>query len=297
MKIIAGIDGGGTKTKVICQDLQGKIIAEEKFGAFNLNSIGETGLSDLLIQICDFLQKKGECVSICIGAAGVSNPQMKKMIDSAMEQSGIKKWKLIGDHEIAFWGALEGKEGVALIAGTGSICYGRNEEGKNIRVGGWGHLIGDEGSGYAIGRDALQAVTHLKDGYGEPTQLAELLNEQLSLNSRQKIIDYTYKNNKSYVAQISQLVEQAASQGDAVSIKILQDNAFSVSKQVIAAVRQLRVKTGEVALCGGLLENDTIYRKFVIREIEKGCPGFDCVAPKHSAAIGAVMMAKTLLEE
>lgn len=297
MKIIAGIDGGGTKTKVICQNLQGKTIAEEKFGAFNPNSIGEMELSNLLTQICDFLQKQGDCVSVCIGAAGVSNSRMNIMINSAMKQSGIKKWKLIGDHEIAFWGALEGKEGVALIAGTGSICYGRNEDGENIRVGGWGHLIGDEGSAYAIGRDALRAVTHLKDGYGEPTQLAELVKERLCLDSRQKLIDYIYKNDKSYVARVSRLVEQAATQGDTVAIKILHDNALSVSKQVEVVVKQLRMKKGEVALCGGLLENDTIYRKFVIQEIEKGCPGFECVAPKQNAAVGAAMMAKTLLEE
>ena len=108
MKIVAGIDGGGTKTKVICQDLQGQTIAEEKFGAFNLNSIGEEGFTALMKQICEFLQNKGECVSLCIGAAGVSNPQMRGLVEQAMNQAGIEKWELVGDHEIALWGALEG---------------------------------------------------------------------------------------------------------------------------------------------------------------------------------------------
>lgn len=88
MKIVAGIDGGGTKTKVICQDLQGQTIAEEKFGAFNLNSIGEEGFTALMKQICEFLQNKGECVSLCIGAAGVSNPQMRGLVEQAMNQAG-----------------------------------------------------------------------------------------------------------------------------------------------------------------------------------------------------------------
>lgn len=90
MKIVAGIDGGGTKTKVICQDLQGQTIAEEKFGAFNLNSIGEEGFTALMKQICEFLQNKGECVSLCIGAAGVSNPQMRGLVEQAMNQAGIE---------------------------------------------------------------------------------------------------------------------------------------------------------------------------------------------------------------
>ena len=137
MKIVAGIDGGGTKTKVICQDLQGQTIAEEKFGAFNLNSIGEEGFTALMKQICEFLQNKGECVSLCIGAAGVSNPQMRGLVEQAMNQAGIEKWELVGDHEIALWGALEGNPGVSLVAGTGSICCGRNAEGDSIRAGGW----------------------------------------------------------------------------------------------------------------------------------------------------------------
>lgn len=292
MKIVAGIDGGGTKTKVICQDLQGQTIAEEKFGAFNLNSIGKEGFTALMKQICEFLQNKGECVSLCIGAAGVSNPQMRGLVEQAMNQAGIEKWELVGDHEIALWGALEGNPGVSLVAGTGSICCGRNAEGDSIRAGGWGHLIGDEGSGYAIGRDVIKAVAHFWDGYGEPTSLAKLLAEQLQLDDRQKVITYVYKNDKSYVAQASRLAEQAAAQGDAVALQILQDNACQVSRQVAAVVKRLRMEQGEVALLGGLLENDTAYRKFVVAEIEKTCPGFTCVAPRQNAAVGAVMMAQ-----
>lgn len=198
----------------------------------------------------------------------------------------------MGDHEIALWGALEGNPGVSLVAGTGSICCGRNAEGDSIRAGGWGHLIGDEGSGYAIGRDVIKAVAHFWDGYGEPTSLAKLLAEQLQLDDRQKVITYVYKNDKSYVAQASRLAEQAAAQGDAVALQILQDNACQVSRQVAAVVKRLRMEQGEVALLGGLLENDTAYRKFVVAEIEKTCPGFTCVAPRQNAAVGAVMMAQ-----
>ena len=176
-------------------------------------------------------------------------------------------WELVGGHEIALWGALEGKPGISLVAGTGSICCGRNAEGDTLRAGGWGHLIGDEGSGYAIGRDVIKAVSHLWDGYGAPTCLAELL------------------------------AEQAAAGGDAVALQILQDNACQVSCQVAAVVNGFHMEQGEVALLGGLLENDTVYRKFVVEEIEKSCPGFRCVAPRQNAAVGAVMMAQNLLEK
>lgn len=297
MKIVAGVDGGGTKTKVICQDLQGQVIAEESLGAFNLNSIGEEGLTTRLKEICEFLQSQGACVSLCIGAAGVSNPRMQELVERVMEQADIKKWKLVGDDEIALWGALEGKTGIALVAGTGSICCGRNAKGENLHVGGWGHLIGDEGSGYAIGRDVIKAVTHFWDGYGEQTCLTDLLTEQLHLDDRQKIITYVYKNDKSHVAQLSRLAETAAARRDVVALHILQDNACQVSHQVAAVAKRLHLEKGEVALLGGLLENDTLYRKVVMEEIEKNCPGFTCVAPKQNAAMGAVMMAKAMLGE
>ncbi len=206
-------------------------------------------------------------------------------------------WELVGDHEIALWGALEGKPGISLVAGTGSICCGRNAEGDTLRAGGWGHLLGDEGSGYAIGRDVIKAVSHLWDGYGAPTCLAELLAEQFHLDDRQKVIAYVYKNDKSYVAQASRLAEQAVAGGDAVALQILQDNACQVSRQVAAVVNGLHMEQGEIALLGGLLENDTVYRKFVVAEIEKSCPGFRCVAPRQNAAVGAVMMAQNLLEK
>lgn len=294
MKIVAGIDGGGTKTKVICRDLQGQKVAEQKFGPFNLNSIGEEGFVALMVEICDFLQSKGQCDALCIGAAGVSNPQMRKLVEEAMESASIKNWKLVGDQEIALWGALEGKPGLSLVAGTGSICCGRNADGDSISAGGWGHLIGDEGSGYAIGRDVLVAVAHLWDGYGEQTCLADLLAKHLYLDDRQKIIAYVYKNDKSYVAQVSRLAEEAAAQGDTVAVKILQDNAYQVSKQVAAVAKRLHMEKGEVALLGGLLENETVYRKLVTQEIAKLCPGFTCVAPRQNAAVGAVMMAAVM---
>ena len=117
IQFIAGIDGGGTKTTVICQNLNGEILAEKRFGPFNINSIGEESFIALMSQICEFLNSIGECIVLYIGAAGVSNSQMQSLIELAMMKAGIEHWNLVGDHEIALWGALEGKPGMSLIAG------------------------------------------------------------------------------------------------------------------------------------------------------------------------------------
>ena len=231
---------------------------------------------------------------MCIGAAGVSNPRMGDLIAQAMETAGIARWKLVGDQEIALWGALEGSPGVSVVAGTGSICCGRNEAGDYITVGGWGHLIGDEGSGYAIGRDVLKAVTHYWDGYGEETGLVKAVIDTLHLEDRQKMIAYVYENSKSSVARAARIAEQEAANGDAVAKKILLKNAGDLAKQVKAVTARLSMQQGEIALLGGLLENDTIYRKSLVKEIQNTNPGFVCVTPKQNALTGAVLMAQTM---
>lgn len=295
MKFVAGIDGGGTKTSLVCRDLQGRTIAEQRFGAFNLNSIGERDFVELLKEIIRFLNSVGDCEALCIGAAGVSNDRMESLIEKSLKNTGIAKWKLVGDHEIALWGALEGRPGIAVVAGTGSICCGRNASGSRVRIGGWGHLLGDEGSGYAIGRDALKAVTHYWDGFGEKTSLVTAIEKELQLSERQEMIAYVYSNDKSSVAKVSRIVEAQAATGDSVALAVLKEQANQLSILAETVCRRLHMECGEVALLGGLLENDTIYRTYLVREIEKRCHGLVCVAPRQNAAAGAVMMAQEML--
>ena len=186
MDFIAGVDGGGTKTKVVCAAPEGRVLDTAIFGPFNLNSIGPERFSALLEQLCAYLNGLGRCRALCIGSAGISNGEMTRLVEEAMRRGGIENWKLVGDQVIALNGALSGEAGIALIAGTGSICFGKNEAGEYARSGGWGHLIGDEGSGYALGRDALAAVARAWDGWGEETLLTRLLAQKLELDDQKK---------------------------------------------------------------------------------------------------------------
>lgn len=293
MNFYAGIDGGGTKTKVVCVTEKGE--EAKLFGPFNLNSIGAERFSQLLREIGDYLSSIGSCQALCIGSAGVSNSTMVQMVTDAMNVCGIHNWKLVGDQEIALTGALDGAPGIALIAGTGSICFGRAEDGTTARSGGWGHLIGDEGSGYALGRDALAAVARAFDGYGEKTALTALLVSQLELSTQREIISYTYGGDKSRVAALSRLVEQAAREGDEVARSIIRKNAKEMAALVAAVEQRLHLGETQVAMLGGMLENDTMLRAEFKRVMAGLCPRITCVAPNHDAAEGAVMMAKAML--
>ncbi len=294
MNFLAGMDGGGTKTKLVCVTPDGQSLDTRIFGPFNLNSIGQERFTELLDEIGSYLASLGTCRALCIGSAGISNQVMVQLVSDAMSRWGIQNWKLVGDQEIALWGALDGQPGIALIAGTGSICFGRAADGTTARSGGWGHLIGDEGSGYALGRDALAAVAKSWDGYGPETRITSLLAEQLHLSTQREIISYVYGGDKSRVAALSRLVEQAAREQDAAALDIIRKNAAQMAQLVGAVAKRLRLATAQAAMLGGMLENDTLLRKAFQEEMAAAYPQISCVSPRHDAAAGAVMLAETI---
>lgn len=291
---VCGIDGGGTRTTAICCNLQGEEITRKVFGPFNLNSIGEQAFAELLDDIILFLKEVGNCRSLCMGAAGVNNLLMVQLVENAFAGTGIP-YRLMGDQEIAHTGAFDGEEGIILIAGTGSVCFGKNSMGKSAMAGGWGHLLGDEGSGYSLGRDALAAVARQFDGYGKPTVLADMIAGELGLDSPEKIVSYVYSNDKSAVALISRLLDKACLGRDPVAEEIIRHNAEGLVDIVLAVSRRLEMPSCNVALLGGLMEHPTCLRSEFIRLLQESNPNLKYREPLHSAAEGAVMEALKFL--
>lgn len=291
MNFYAGVDGGGTKTAVLCVDELGRPLAERTFGPFNINSIGAEGLRRVMNEILAFLNLQGDCISLCIGAAGNGNAALRDELSSVMSGSGIARWQLVGDYEIALAGALNGRTGLALVAGTGSVCSGRNGSGRLHRVGGWGHLIGDEGSGYTIGRDALKHLVNVRDGLEPPSALAKAVEEDFSLHSRNELVAFVYGRDKSAVASVSAAVLKEAELGDAAALSILRNNADSLGKLCRATAEELQLSAPEIALLGGLIDRSTVYRPMVIDAIHRLLPDAVCISPEHSPAVGAVLLA------
>lgn len=291
---VCGLDGGGTKTSAICCTLQGKEISRRVFGPFNLNSIGIQAFEEVLNDLITFLNETGNCRALCIGAAGITNSHISECVKGVLDKTGIP-YCLMGDFEIAHTGALDGKEGIILIAGTGSVCYGKNRDGRAAMAGGWGHLIGDAGSGYGIGRDALSAVARLYDGYGEPTVLKDMLAGEYGLDTPEKIVSYVYSYDKSAIAALSRLVDKAFSKGDSVATQIIRSNAESLAQIVKAVASRLGFSSCDVALLGGLMENKTPLKEELKRLMAEDAPCLHCISPLHSAAEGAVLEALSLL--
>ena len=290
---VCGVDGGGTKTTAICCSPDGKEIARRVFGPFNLNSIGTQAFESILNELVSFLDETGYCRALCIGAAGITNNRVSECAEAVLSKTRIP-YKLLGDFEIAHTGALDGNEGIILIAGTGSVCYGKNKDGKTAMAGGWGHLIGDAGSGYGIGRDALSAVARMYDGYGEPTILKDMIAREFCLDTQEKIVSHVYSNDKSAVAALSPLVEKACTSGDPVAMEIVRTNAEALVQLVKTVSSRLGLTSCKVALLGGLLENKTALKAEFVDQLHSST-NLHCVSPLHSAAEGAVLEALRLL--
>lgn len=220
--MIAGIDGGGTSAKFELRDERNQVIRRAKYGPFNVSSVGEEGIRKV---ICDIARdvSLAEITHFCIGCAGASYAGLKELILDEMQKHGFTgELKLCGDSEIALEGAITGVGGI-LIAGTGSVAFGKNAEGDTVRVGGWGHLIDDYGSGYSIGRDALAATVQTFDGRKQAEMLKNAVCKVTESETVRDILDYVYFSgrDKSATAAVAPSVLACAGEGDATSLEIL----------------------------------------------------------------------------
>ncbi len=287
MKIIAGIDGGGTKTTLICKALDSDEKTVFRYGSFNINSIGQDAFRNLLKNIVKDIEWTGDCQALCIGAAGVSNKEMKDTVDEVFGSSKIRKYSLVGDDAIAMEGALGGKPGVIVISGTGSIVQGKAKDGSKVRLGGWGHLLGDEGSAYGLARDAFVAITRMLDGLGPKTSIMK----DFGIQDRVDLISRVYGGDKSTIAAYAVFLEKSYISGDKVAKAIIEDNAKKLAASVLEVVKRLELGKTKVAMLGGLLDHETIFRSELVKCITAGSKDVVCIEPEHDAAEGAVMMA------
>jgi N-acetylglucosamine kinase len=197
------------------------------------------------------------------------------------------------DAAIALSGATATGQGIAAIAGTGSIAFGRNAAGRTARTGGWGYLFGDEGSGFEIARQALRAALRMEEGWGPPTSLRQALLDSTGSRNANEVMHrfYTSEWPRSRVAALAPLADAAAAEGDAVAMVIL-NRAGADLAMLVAAVRSQLWKPGDavdVAYIGGVFQSRTVLERF--RGLVELEPGNRCGPPRHGPAQGALLEA------
>lgn len=287
--MIAGIDGGGTSTKLELRDENNHLIKRMRFGPFNISAVGVEGVKKVIREMSDQVPF-AEITRFCIGGAGASYQNLQELLQEEMGQYGFHgRLMLCTDFDIALRGAIEGPGGI-LIAGTGSVAFGRNEKGEGIRVGGWGHLIDDLGSGYAIGRDALAAAVQTADCRANAVCLQQAVYALTETVDTQGILNYVYYSgrDKSATAAVARAVLDCADVGDEASLEILRRNAGELARIAEALAKRLEVTQPKVCLLGGLLANDTIYGKMTRELLADVC---ETPEPLHDALWGAAQLA------
>ena len=290
---IAGIDGGGTHTRVEIRDENNVFVRREEFGPFNINSIGEAAFRSLLKEIFAACGPLAEYSKLCFGAAGISNPKVGQIIEEELKVAGFAgKWLLCGDQEIALRGAMD-TPGVVVIAGTGSICFGKNAQGKTSRSGGYGHIIDDGGSGYALGRDVLSTAVRAVDGRGNSWGILNEVYAKINGCLPSDIVSYVYApgREKADIAQFAPIALRQAELGDWEAWRILARGADDLHEMVKAVQQRLGLRNCRIALLGGLLAEENPYRNAVAEKLTY----LGTVIPAaHDALWGAAQMAYEL---
>jgi glucosamine kinase len=307
MKYLIGIDGGGTKTDCAIADLSGKIINEISGKPSNFLIIGiQEAVENIFALIEENLFQIGgdfaNVKQIVIGVAGAGRDEDAKLLEKSFkdysEEQGVhfKGVKVLSDAHIALEGAFPDSAGCILIAGTGSILFGKDEKGVIHRVGGFGRLIGDEGSGYSIGRKALNAVSKASDGRGEETLISELLNAKMNSSFSISIINKVYKE-KLDVASVAKIVIEAAEEGDPIAEDILDEEADELVLHIKSLLDKIQIDKLNIAFSGSLLDNKNFYSALLRQKIKSTLPRVEVVKPATPPVSGAILLAKRLADE
>lgn len=298
MHYAVGLDGGGTKTNLEARAQDGRVLLRAAFGSMNLNSASEQTVAETFRDCAAALRALpgglADCRAVCIGSAGVSNPDACQTLERLLRGCGYDGLLLLrGDQETALAGALGRPDGMVLIAGTGSICFGRDAAGQTARCGGYGHKIDDEGSGYALGRDALAAVVRAGDGRIPETMLTRLVYERLGITDVRGLVRFTYapETDKKEIAALAPLVSEAAAAGDAAAVRIIEKACAELTALVEPVACALHFEAGQLALAGSILLHVEAVRSGVKTRLRARYPQLKCVAPKEDAASGAALLA------
>jgi N-acetylglucosamine kinase len=298
MRLFLGVDGGQSSTTVLIGDESGRVLGAGEAGPCNHTGAGE-GRARFERAINEGLQaacaRAGlDAASVCFEAAclGMSGgPEDKRTILAGTLRA--EHLLVTTDADIALSGATDTGQGIAAIAGTGSIAFGRNTEGRTARAGGWGYVFGDEGSGFDIARQALRAALRMEEGWGPPTSLRQALLDATGSRTANQLLHlfYTSEWPRSRVAALAPLADAAAAQGDAVAMVVLNRAAVELA-MLVAAVRSQLWKPGdavEVAYIGGVFQSRTLLERFrLLIELE---PGNRCGPPRYGPAEGALLEA------
>jgi glucosamine kinase len=271
-----GIDGGGTKTTCAVGD-ESRVLATATAGASNIVRVGETtaraSLQKVVRDACSAAGIALKDISrTCVGGSGAARPELATMVREFLAEILPTPVDVVGDMQIALEAAFGGGPGVVVIAGTGSIAYGRDRHGKTVRAGGWGFAIGDEGSAHWIGRTAVNAVLRSSDQSDEfhPSPLTEGLFRAWGVRS---VLDLARAANSVPPPDFAVLFRPVVASPDDLASQILANAGRELAQTAQVVIVRLFVGNESgvvpVAMIGGVFRHSELVRESFYNEMRK----------------------------
>ncbi len=295
MELLIAIDGGGTRTRTVVFNREGQRLAEVESGPSNHLTYNRREVRDnLQAGIVVALHKCGARAEhvrlVAAGLAGVDfDGEGRQEALAILDRAGYTNVIALGDMVTAHYGALGGEPGVLALAGTGSVTLARGMAGNWIKVDGWGYLLGDEGSAFWIGRQALSSLCKVLDGRLENGPLTLAVSERLHLRSFAEVVAFTYGSGRipPEIPTLSILVDEAAEAGDPLAKRILQDAGEALAACTSAAARQAALGANfRVSYAGAVLRGSRTVRQ----AFRNALPEATVTPPAHEPVVGAYIL-------
>ncbi|EJP6472142.1 ATPase [Clostridium botulinum] len=263
MDYIIGVDAGGTKTEAIAYNLKGDELAREVTGFGNLVLNEKEAINNVCnsIKTCIYKLGKEELKKIYIGAAGMEVSNNAYILEKNIKESFGTDVLIVNDGELALKAVLKGQDGILTIAGTGSICIGIKNNIKD-KCGGWGHLLGDEGSGYSIAIKALKRMIYEEELNLEKSKLHEEILKTLNIKSIDEICTFVYSSTKDKIASLTTLVSKLAEEGEENAIFILKEEGEALGQITERVYNRLNFNSKyAIGIKGSVIEKSKVLRQ------------------------------------
>lgn len=293
----AAVDAGASRTRCVVTDEAGRVVSvgSGPAGAYHPGQPGTSAqaIRHALSEALAALGAGTTLFALGLGVAGIGRSGRTDLLDLLTPGEMAQHVVATHDAEAALWGAFPSGRGIVVIAGTGSVAYGRDARGAEVLVGGWGREIDDVGGAWWVGREALRAVMRAHDGRGAASELTDLVLQRTGCARPDDLVTWVRSPSRTArdMAELAQAVEEAARHGDHMALVIIQEAASALAELagVCAARLTATPESQRVALTGGLAANSPTLRVFFEAALNSLAPELRLLPPALPPVLGALL--------
>lgn len=301
--LIFGIDGGGSfsRLRIATKEDPFTALATEQGTSTNIYSVGREAAAHTIVEI---LRRACEKIDIqmsdlafgCFGSAGLGREEEQLFFsDLFFHVLPSTRMKLCSDGEILLVGGVRSLEGYCLIAGTGSFAMARSQDGVTMRAGGYGYMLGDEGSAWWITDQAVKRTIRSNEGRDLPTRMTDALLHYFMLAKLDDFVElFHHHHDKSHVAKAARIVTDYALHHDPLATDILKRATDELILLLTSLFARLPLQNPKLVLSGGVLDNDPIARPLFLSKLAEKIPDMLVVGNAGTALDGACLLAASL---